>query len=340
MHLINTTKNQHYLPQVEQRMNAANPDAPPNRQRIYSFKLLDREQLTLKLEHPNGRLISENSAIRDLFSFDVAADKKLRMNFEALFGEHEAKINTTTRRILARLEKDGAAWENKATYIRDPELRSDFMGLFTMKILNFARNPYSIPKVLNTFGALANYTPTSPQKLAYFDRILNGRRPHQQWLCKELGITDQDYVSWLKMLFMLFVEYDLDGNTILYGTVKGMFEARQHMMAVMVCTYSEPVCLVSDRAFSTNIQKDGVDGFDFNVTSHAFVRYVFGHVGALAPDAPLDLVNNYRRPPQELLFHYRKDDMAVLGSFNRNVIYQSAQRVYSAIKTPLVPPVP
>ena len=338
MHLINTTKHQHYLPQVEQRMNAANPDARPNRQRIYSFKLLDREQLTLQLEHPKGRLISENLAIRDLFSFDVAADENLRMNFEALFGEYEAKIKATTQRILARLETDGAALENRQIYIKDPDFYGDLMGLFTMKILNFARNPYSIQKVLNTFGTLANYTPTSPQKLAYFDRILNGRRPHQQWLCGELGINDQDYVNWLKMLFMLFVEYDLDGNTFLYGMVKGMFEAKQHAAGVMICTYTDPVCLVSDRALSTNIQKDGIDGFDFNITSRAFVRYMFGHVGALVPHAPPALVKNYRKPPQELLFHYRKDDMAVLGSFNRNVIYQSAQRVYSAIKTPLVPP--
>lgn len=321
-------------------MNASNPDAPLSSQRIYSFKLLNREQLTLQLEHASGRLISENSAIRDLFSFDVASDKKMRMNFEALFGQHEAKIKAASLRILARMKADGAAWENKATYIRDPDLHSDLRELFTMKILNFARNPYSIQKVLNTFGSLANYTPTSPEKLAYFDRIINGRRPHQQWLCGELGITDQDYVNWLKVLFMLFVEYDLDGNTFLYGIVKEMFEARQHMAAVMVCTYEEPVCLVSDRALSTNIQKEGIDGFDFNVTSRAFVRYMFGRVEALVPHVPPHIVNNYRKPPQELLFHYRRNDMAVLGSFNRNVIYQSAQRVYSAIKTPLVPPEP
>ena len=96
----------------------------------------------------------------------------------------------------------------------------------------------------------------------------------------------------------------------------------------------------SDRAFSTNIRKEGMDGFDFNVTSHAFVRYMFGHVGALVPHAPPELVKNYQRPPQELLFHYRKDDMVMLGGFNRNVIHQSAQRIYSAIKIPVVPPEP
>ena len=337
MRLINTTKNQHYLPQVEQRMNASNPDARPNRQRIYSFKLLDREQLTLQLEHPKGRLISENLAIRDLFSFDVAANMNLRMNFEALFGEHEAKVYTTTQRILARLQADGDAWENKLTHIRDADFQRDLRELFMAKILNFARNPYSIPKVLNTFGSLVNYTPTSPEKLIYFNRILNGRRPHQQWLCGELGISDRDYVNWLKVLFMLFVEYDLNGSTMLHGMVKEMFEAKQQVAGVMVCTYADPVCLISDRAFSTNIQKDGIDGFDFNVTSRAFVRYMFGHVGALAPHAPPHLVKNYRRAPEELLFHYRKNDMALLGSFNRNLIYQSAHRVYSAVKTLTIP---
>ena len=340
--LINTTKHQHYLPQVEQRLNAANPRGARDRQRIYSFKLVDREQRTLQLENPKGRLISENLAIRDLFSFDVAPDNGLRANFETLFGRYEGVVKATTVRVLDRLKADGAARENGRNFKEvDPSFHQDLKVLFTAKILNFARNPYCVEKVLNTFGVLANYEPTCSQKRAYFERILNGRRPHQQWLCQELGITDQNYVDWLKALFMLFVERDKsegDENSILAGMTTSLFEGPQRAVGVMICTYADPVCLVSDRAFSTSVRENGKDGFDFNLTSHAFIRYVFGQLDALVPHAPSWVVQGYHRPPKELLFHHRTDDMTQLGGYNRNVIYQCAQPVYSAIKMPVIPP--
>lgn len=337
VNLKNTTKNQHYLPQVEQRLNAANPNAAPDRQKIYSFRVLDHEKRTLQLERPDGVLISKNLALFDLFSFDVAADKKWRMNLESLFGQIETETHATTMRLLDRLDREGAVWEGNITDIQGGELYEDLVALFRIKLLNFARNPHSIHKVLNTLGLLAGFTPTSPQNQAAFERILNGRKPQQQWLCGQLGITDQDYVAWLSMLFMLFVECDNHGTTILDGIAKGMFEADRYVVAAMVCTYAEPVCLLTDRGFSTNIRKAGVDGFDFNVTSRAFVRYTFGHVAALVPQASPLQVSRFQQAPQSLQFHFRKNDLSMLGSFNANAIQQSAERVFSAIKEPVIP---
>ena len=341
MELINTTKHQHYLPQVEQRLNAANPEAAPGNQRIFSLKLVDREHRTLQLEQPNGRLISENLAIRDLFSFDVAPDNSSRANFEVLFGRYEGIIKDTTLRVLDRLHAEDALGR-VPVYTRDAAFHQDLKVLFTAKFLNFARNPHSVRKVLNTFGVLAQYEPTSPQKRAYFKRIIDGRRPHQQWLCQELGITDQDYVDWLKALFMLFVEYEpgaSEENNILSGMTTSLFENAKGVVGVMICTYDDRVCLVSDRALSTSIQQDGVDGFDFNLTSKAFIRYVFGRLDAVVPNAPDWRLDLYQRPPTELLIHHRKDDMVALVGYNRNVIYQCAERVYSAIKVPVIEPV-
>jgi hypothetical protein len=138
------------------------------------------------------------------------------------------------------------------------------------------------------------------------------------------------------MLFMLFVEYDKDDNNILSGLVKSLFESAEHAAAVMVCTYDHPVCLVSDREFSTKIRKDGMDGFDFNLCSRAFVRYMFGRIDALFPRAPPSVILWQRGMPRELFFYHQRNDLALLQGFDRNVIYQSAQRVYSAIKSPLI----
>ena len=57
--------------------------------------------------------------------------------------------------------------------------RGELTSIFTAKLLNFARNPYSVAKILNTFGVLANYEPTAPDARRMFERVLNGRKPHQ-----------------------------------------------------------------------------------------------------------------------------------------------------------------
>jgi hypothetical protein len=104
----------------------------------------------------------------------------------------------------------------------------------------------------------------------------------------------------------------------------------------MVCTYEKPSCLLSDRGFSTNIRQGGVDGLDFNITSRAFVRYIFGSPAALVPQASAFQLSCYRRAPRSLHFYFQKDDLDLLGSFNRNVIHQSAERVFSAIRAPMI----
>jgi hypothetical protein len=136
----------------------------------------------LQIEDPGGVRIANNLAFIDLFSFDVAEDKSWRMNLESQFGRLESMTGTVTRRLLDRLDASDEAWEGKITAIQEGELYDDLVALFKIKLMNFARNPHSISKVLNTLGVLANFDPTAPHHLADIERILNGRRPHQQRL--------------------------------------------------------------------------------------------------------------------------------------------------------------
>ena len=78
----NETSRQHFLPQVEQRFNAINPHAPKTKQKIYSFEIVNREALELRLLNSKGHPISNTLAYRDLFSFDVEKDTDIRSNFE------------------------------------------------------------------------------------------------------------------------------------------------------------------------------------------------------------------------------------------------------------------
>src|ERR1700684_876121 len=148
--LENNTRNQHFVTQGEQRLNALNPQADPSNMRIYSFTVVDRENYTLALESPNGTLIRKSLSLDDIFSFDVLGGSQLRLNFEALFHKYEGHIETHTQNLLAKLNAGGR------------DIKAEVIDLFAAKLLNFVRNPFSIVKVLNSFPGFARYDPTDP----------------------------------------------------------------------------------------------------------------------------------------------------------------------------------
>jgi len=181
--LANDTRNQHFLTKVEQKLNAMNPQADERNLRIYSFKIVDRENYTIALESHTGRLIGSNLSLFDLFSFDVPGGSSLRLNFESLFHKYEAHIEAHTKSLLAKLNA------------RSTDIKVEIIDLFAAKMLNFVRNPFSVVKVLNSFPGIASYDPTDPALLSDYRRIVSGRKPHQAYLCAQLGINDRSILN-------------------------------------------------------------------------------------------------------------------------------------------------
>src|SRR5262245_20861695 len=93
------TKNQHFVSQVEQRLNAQNPRARPENQRIYAFEIVNRDRHEIRLSSRNGRLIANSLSMFDLFSLDVAEDGT-RANFERIFSDYETQVGQLTIRLL------------------------------------------------------------------------------------------------------------------------------------------------------------------------------------------------------------------------------------------------
>ena len=104
----NETRNQHFVPQVEQKLNASNPDSTSGKFRIYSFRITDREAYRIELEAPRGRAIASTLSMLDLFSFDVPGGGPLRMNLEALFHKYEANVAIHTKGLLEKLAAGSA----------------------------------------------------------------------------------------------------------------------------------------------------------------------------------------------------------------------------------------
>ncbi len=66
MNLQDATKNQHFVPQIEQRFNAINPLAKEENQNIYSFSLNDRESYSISLDSEKGFKIANTLSLNDV----------------------------------------------------------------------------------------------------------------------------------------------------------------------------------------------------------------------------------------------------------------------------------
>lgn len=187
----NETRNQHFISQVEQKLNCINPSLPREKRRIYKFKIDDREELTFNLVNPLGVKIENNLSFNDLYTFDVFSDRT-RNNFEAYFGKYEVNIEVFTNKILNKIDK------NEAITIEE------IKDLIFCKMMNFIRNPFSIEKCLNIFGSLSTVSPTDTHALREFRKIKKENIHVSPDVLAQLNITEDKYIQWLKMIFNFF----------------------------------------------------------------------------------------------------------------------------------------
>lgn len=319
MDLQDVTKNQHFVPQVEQRLNAINPLASPRNQKILSFSLDDRESHSIRLDSPRGFKISQTLSLNDIFSFDILEKESERYNFEKLFHQYEASINTNTESLISKLPQAGA------------DIKSEILNLFVSKFLNFIRNPYSVKKVLNTFPSLRNVHPTDPVHYRNFERVLNGRKPQQEYLCKQLGVTKEEYADWLTIIFLLLTPLKEDQPNFLEEVVKGIYENPDKFIMVIIYTYDHKTCLLSDRGYSIPLPEQEHMAWDFNLYSHGFIRYIFGDINSLAPaNAPSSLIETFKSRPKSIDVHNIVNDLDSLEQYNKHVVYQCFNNVFNS----------
>jgi len=328
--LENSTRNQHFVTQAEQRLNAMNPHADARHMRIYSFEVVDRENYTLALESVNGRPIGTNLSLFDLFSFDVPDGNSVRHNFESLFQRYEKHIAVHTRNLLSKLN------------VGSKDIKAEIIDLFAAKLLNFVRNPFCIPKVLNTFPGLAAYDPTDPALLTSYRRIVSGKKPHQAHLCAELGITDAQYVKWLRVLFMLLVPMAEGQPNFFESMIKSLFENQKTYLSAFIFEYDSAQCLLSDRGFSQSIEDGPNMSFSFNLCSTAFIDFIFADPATLvqgkaSPEFVAHAISSWESlPEKQFNITFIRNNLDMLARYNRRVIEQCYKRVYCSAKGGLV----
>ena len=325
MDFENATIRQHFLSQSEQRLNAMNPRAKPENQRIYQYKMLDRGKFSVG--SPKSVKIVGNLMIDDLFSFDRAGDNRLRANFENLFHKYEKDV---FRHTIA-LRKRRSRGNTNAT----PEAQK----LFLTKMLNVFRNPFNIKESLTMLPKhMTEFRPTDRQLYETYLRVMEGWKPQQKYLIDRLGISEREYHIWLRSLFFL-LQPMLPGQPNLYeGILQRLRENYHKFFMVNVFTFSSNWCLLSDRGYVYFSADDDVhQAWCFNLDSNSFVTYSFSEIDQFyfSHKGPKPYIPYGGREQVKAILNeeptpirYYHDELDALRTYNQRVLLQCHEHVY------------
>lgn len=313
------TKQQHFVSQVEQRFNSINPNANVDNQKIYSFKIMNNDLYDIFLCPKKAVKISNNLQVFDLFSFDVLEDSIYRGNFENLFKSYENSIRNNTNGLIAKLEQ------------LESDIESEIINIFRSKILNFVRNPYSMIKVLKTFSSLKGVYPTNPIHLKNFNRVLDGKKPQQDYICKLLGITHDNYRDWLAAIFILLNSMEEDKNSLLDQAIIGLIEDPNLYTRVYIYTYDKKSCLLSDRGFNIYTE-DHTTVWEFNLYSNGFIKYVFKNIDYSELGIHKEASDYFKLMPKKVGVEVIYNDLTALKIYNKHTVDFCHEHVFGASK--------
>lgn len=323
----NETRNQHYISQVEQKLNSIDPSIDKKKRRIYKFESLNREVQEYKLCAESGVKIDQNLTFHDLYSLEIFNDGT-RDNFEKYFCQLEKKIEELTKEVLVSEQLD----------------KEILLTLFNAKLINVIRNPYCILSTINTYFNLCNYSPTDQILAKYYSKIDSLDVPES--ILSEFSINQIQFRKWLKIIFYMVVPIKLsNGNYLNFATeiIKNIFNPSRMYLSIILATHENAICLLSDRAhvdFSKALPGNSF-GYEFNLTKNAFIHFTFtennlDNLNELA-NIPENLrfsmrergINKLEIPPQIIKF---ENDDNIFSIYNSRVMYQCHTHFYAANK--------
>ncbi|EMS1123156.1 hypothetical protein AADE44_001650 [Klebsiella aerogenes] len=327
MTYIDLTKNQHYLSQIEQRLNSI----AGAEHKIYSFTLQDREYRTVTLDNEKGTRIQSNLSFSDLYTFEFL-DKGYRKNFEYAFGKYEEKIKTATSALLEKIKE------------KNNDILNELNDVLCLKFLNLIRNPYNIRKVLNIFGALADHYPLNEQLHKEY-RLLESRDDGGlERVCRVFGVSKKEYLLWRRVIFLSLIDIG-NNESMLESLIRAFLENKQYATGCFIYgiseTHSDIKPLLSDRAyveFSDPAEASLLVAFNLN--SNYFIKFGLMDVrGIMEKEAPLGMdkekvLSHFFNQRKIIRVHLVEDNdeaLSSLANYNMNAVYQCHSKVFCSV---------
>lgn len=314
-------RNHHYISQVEQRLNAIDKSVSSENQRIFKFEVVDAESKIIKNLDLAGKKIEKNLAIKDLYALKMLEGGG-QENLEAAFQVYENDIGELTKSLLEKIADPNST-----------DFKVEILRLYLLKFLNSFRNPYSIKKTLHTLASLKGVVPGSAQLAENFSSIDDGRRSQVARICREYGVSEDEYIEWLKAIYLLILQPLDNGLNLLETMVKSLVENERLVKDITVFSYDNEGggvgILLCDRGMVEGNVDDGVLIQLFNLDANNFVSFMFIDVAAqqIVPVPPRYL-EGIERLAKETKVSNPVNDMNMLAAYNRYCVWQAASHVY------------
>jgi hypothetical protein len=343
--LENPTKIQHFVSQVEQRLNGI----PPDRNRIYKFEVIHRENSIIKLAHKKGVSIRANLAIEHLFSFDKSGS--LAKSFENLFQRYEERMSTAVNKLKEGLDQKSNNLIGTALY-----------EIWLLKFLNIWRNPYGVKKFLNTFYMLYSYPPpTDRYFLKCYQDIDNLKTNDLFKGFSDLGLSLKEYKKWLRGLLLLLMP-NAETSAAQGNPFNNIFERIAYDLLTNKTTFrfiklhvlSEGFpgrFLLNDRSYFYSTEPSNKDQLilNFNITDRIAMTYMITTPdiqNVVRNDPALSrFINQFGRKlgeefirasqteiAQDIQLKLIRDDYQEVEKFNRGMILQAKRYVFCSQK--------
>ncbi|NBB11776.1 hypothetical protein [Pseudomonas sp. SLFW] len=319
-------RNHHYISQVEQRLNAIDRSVIQHNQRIYKFKIVDAENKLVALTDINGVKIEKNLAARDLYALRMLEGGG-QQNLEAAFHQYENDIGLVTQSLLQKLQNPS-----------EVDIKSEFLKLYLLKLMNSFRNPYSIRNTLNSLQALKGVLPGNQALANQFLKMDEGQRTQASRICEQYEVTEEEYNDWLKAMCLLILQPLDHGLNFLETLVKELMENTSLVKDFTVFSYDVDLAdggvLLCDRGIVLGNVDNNIRMEFFNLDSHNFVSFMFINYQAQqivpVPSRALDAMKRYAEKTR--VFNPR-NDLVMLETYNSHCVWQAAEHVYCSRST-------
>ena len=321
------SRNHHYISQVEQRLNAIDKTVKPENQRIYKFSVLSHAPAQIKNNDATGVKIEKNLSRKDLYALKTL-DEGGQHNLEDAFSAYEDGISKITNSLLKKIEDPAAV-----------NFENELLRLYCLKLINVIRNPHCIKRTLEMFRELHGVLPGNEVLKAHFISLDGANRPQVARICSEFNISKDEYLSWLKLIYLLILQPLDQGLNLIEHLIKSVFDNKNISKDFHIYQYKDDYqdagVLICDRGLIDQQHIEGAQLQMFNLDANTFVTVLF-----------VDIINQkiIPMPPEfsELNFgqanvakiSIKKNDLASLERYNNLCVAVAHSNVYCSSANP------
>lgn len=336
--LINSTRDQHFVSQAEQRLNSSTPNARLKNSKINRYEIAQKNPP--KVCAKENVAVGRNLSFQEIFTIR-RIDGKNRINFEKLFLRYEVDI---LERVAHLVDAISCARENGKLSSTETDLRAirdfdsekfldDVKFVYKFKIMSGLRNPYCIKDTLKDFNFILNYAFKDEEAINIYIALELKNDAERNEICSEFNVSKSEYDSWIRLL-LLFLFVQKDGTTLLDGFVNEFFSAKDYCTHVLVGVFDDKCALLTD----TGIVKDLMSTISYmNITKNCVISLAHEKLDSEAL-AEFCRVRNFSEDQRKEIVSRRSgkvfgrlfvNDLEFLSGYNKICVQGAFRHVFS-----------